>query len=304
MNVAILGCGTVGTGCIEALKGSKAKVKKILDLRTIPGYEDITTQNIGDILEDDSIVTVAELMGGEHPAYDFVKSALLAGKNVVTANKHMLSLHFEELSKLAEENNVQLLYSAAAGGGIPWLPNLKRIAATGKIAEIGGVMNGTTNYILDQMQSCGKSYSEALKEAQELGYAEADPTADVEGLDVRAKLAISCNVAWGGQLDPIKIPTEGITGITGDAVEKAKAEGRVIRLIAKAWTENGEIKTKIAPEAVDESHPAYSLKGAENLFYLVGENSGTISFKGMGAGKKPTGANVAADILETGKNYD
>ena len=298
MKIAILGYGTVGSGCMEALKGTDAEVVRILDKRAIPEVSGILTDDFEDILGDPEIELVAELMGGEHPAYDFVKAALLAGKHAVTANKQMLSRHFAELTGLAEEKGVCLEYSATAGGGIPWLENLRRVSTADDILEIGGVMNGTTNFILDAMQTKGESYEEALKKAQELGYAEADPTADVMGYDVRAKLAISCNLAFGGDMDPESIPTTGITGITEEDVRKAKTDGKVIRLVARARLGNGLIYPDISPQLVGPDSPMYMLSGPENLFYLIGENCGTLSFRGFGAGKGPTGVNVAADILK------
>ena len=298
MKIAILGYGTVGSGCMESLKGTQASVAHVLDKRDIPEVSEILTSDFNEILSDQSTELVAELMGGEHPAYDFVKAAILAGKHAVTANKQMLSHHFSELTQLARDKGVRLEYSATAGGGIPWLENLKRVSEVDNITEIGGVMNGTTNFILDAMQTRGESYEAALRKAQELGYAEADPTADVEGLDVRAKLAISCNIAFGGEMIPESIPTTGITGITEEDIKKAKAEGKVIRLVGRAVFEDGKINAKICPLAVDQSSPMYSLSGPENLFYLIGEKCGMLSFRGAGAGKGPTGANVAADILK------
>ncbi len=301
MKIAILGYGTVGSGCAEALEGSGVEIARVLDRRNIPEISRILTDDYDDILKDPEIKLVAELMGGEHPAYEFVRDALLSGKHAVTANKQMLSLHFGELTKLAREKGLCLCFSATAGGGIPWLETLKRTAEVDNILEIGGVMNGTTNFILDAMQTKGESYEEALRKAQELGYAEADPTADVMGYDVRAKLAISCNIAFGGETDPASIPTTGITGITEEDIRKAKAEGKVIRLVARAVKENGSVRAEISPRCVDSSSPMYSLSGPENLFYLIGERYGTLSLRGAGAGKGPTGANVAADILKIAK---
>ena len=297
MKIAILGYGTVGSGCAEALKGSCAEVARVLDRRDIPEISQILTDNYDEILKDPEIELVAELMGGEHPAFEFVRDALLAGKHVVTANKQMLSHHYKELTELAEEKGLCFEYSATAGGGIPWLACLKRVKGVDNICEIGGVMNGTTNYILDAMQTRGESYEEALKKAQELGYAEADPTADVMGFDVRAKLAISCNIAFGGEMDPESIPTTGITGISQEDVKKAKEDGKAIRLVARARMGNGIVYPEISPQLVGPESPLYNLSGPENLFYLIGEREGMLAFKGAGAGKGPTGANVAADIL-------
>jgi len=293
MNIAILGYGTVGSGCMDSLQGTDIHVKYVLDRRDIPEVSHILIGNMDDILNDPEVELVAELMGGEHPAYDFVRAALISGKHAVTANKQMMSHHFKELTELAKEHKVQLRYSATAGGGIPWLESLKRAASTDEILELGGVMNGTTNYILDAMQTKGESYEAALKKAQELGFAEADPTADVEGLDVRAKLAISCNIAFGGETDPESIATQGITGITEDDVKAARAEGKVIRLVARASLKDASI----GPQWVGPENPMYTLSGPENLFYFVGKRSGMMAFRGAGAGKGPTGANVAADIL-------
>ena len=301
MKVALLGFGTVGSGCMESLKNTSAEVTHVLDKREIPEISDILTKDINDILNDTSVDVVAELMGGEHPAYDYVKAAILAGKSVVTANKQMLSHHFLELTKLAEEKGVFIEYSATSGGGIPWLYALKRVCRTDKILEIGGVMNGTTNYILDAMQTKGQSYEDALKKAQELGFAEADPTADVMGYDVQAKLSISCNIAFGGELKPESIPTTGITGITTVDVENAQKEDKAIRLVACAKMIDGKIETSIAPKLVGKEDPLYNLSGSENLFYLIGEKTGRLCFRGAGAGKGPTGRNVADDILEIGR---
>jgi len=303
MSIAILGYGTVGKGCVMALKKFNIDVKRILDIKEIPEIEGLRTSNIEDILNDKDITVVAELMGGEHPAYDYVKAALLKGKNVVTANKQMLSKNYKELTELAEKQNVKLLYSATSGGGIPWIRNLKNAVLIDDIIEVGGVMNGTTNFILEKMKNESMSFDRALKMAQDLGYAEKDPTADVEGFDVRAKLAISSNVAFKTCIDPETIPTKGITQISDIDIKQALQKGKVIRLVAKAkLMDDGQIYTNIAPEEVDSSSPLYNLQDAENCFYFVAKQRGTVSFKGMGAGMGPTGANVAEDILEIIKN--
>ncbi len=297
MKVALLGYGTVGKGCADALKNTGIEIKRVLDLRDIPEIADIRTENLADILEDEEIGIVAELIGGEHPAFEFVRDSLLAGKHVVTANKQMLSLHYEEITGLAKSRGLELSFSATAGGGIPWLVNLARMASVDEVESVYGVMNGTTNFILDAMQSKDQSYEEALKEAQSLGYAEADPTADVMGYDVRAKLAISCNIAFGGVMDPLSIPTTGITQITPEDVKRAREAGKVIRLIGSAVRQDGRIEAEISPRLVGPEHPTFPLKGAENVFCAQGKLSGTISYRGMGAGRGPTGANVAEDIL-------
>lgn len=299
MSIAVLGYGVVGKGCVYALKNTNIKIARVLDARSNPEIDLIRTENINDILNDGNIELVAEMLGGEHPAYEYVKSALLVKKHVVTSNKLMLSLHYKELTRIAEDNGVRLLFSACVGGEIPWIRNLKRTASIDEVTKIGGVMNGTSNFILNMLMDSDLSFEEALAKAQELGYAEKDPTADIMGYDVRAKLAISCNVAFRTNIVPDDIPTKGINDISKETIQTAKEKGAAIRLLAHAEkTSDGRIVASVEPSLVYPGHPAYFLPDAENIFFLTGKRSGKISFSGMGAGGAPTGMNVAEDIME------
>lgn len=302
MKIALLGYGTVGSGTAECLRNHPMEgvdLAKILDKRKIDEIKEILTDNIDDILNDGTIETVVEVMGGEEPAYTFVKSALLKGKNVVSANKLMLSRHYDELVNLAREKNLSLSFSAAAGGSIPWLFNLLRAKRVDNILNVGGVMNGTTNFILDKMQTGdGADFDKVLKEAQAKGYAEADPTADIDGLDVKAKIALSCDIAYSKMIDPDDIPALGIRYVTKNDIDNFKAMGYNCRLIGRGEKIGDEVAVYVEPMLFKPDAAEYTLAGAGNIISYLGEKMGKQSYFGLGAGKEPTGAAIVNDLYD------
>ena len=299
MKIGLLGCGTVG-GAFYALAAEQKDVHitRLLSLTKPEGVVCPRTQDFEDILNDPEIDTVVELMGGLHPAYEFVTAALKRGKNVVTANKWLICEHYSELISLAEQNRTALRCTAAAGGGIPWLHSLERLLPIDEITAISGIMNGTTNYILSQMTENGLEYQEALQAAQRLGYAEADPTADVEGYDVRRKLVISANIAFGVSLRERDVPCIGITGITAQDIAAFKRLGLVCKLIAYAKRGEGGISASVEPMLFPVSGQLAHVSGPDNLIMLNAVRVGRQSFSGAGAGGFPTASNVLADCLE------
>jgi len=298
MSIAVLGYGTVAKGTLDELKGTGVDIKKILVRRDIPEIAEKSTRDFGEILTDPDIDLVAELMGGEEPAYSYVKAALEAGKHVVSANKQMLSKHYAELVPLAVEKGVCLAFSAAAGGGIPWLPNLLRFSRTDSIKSLSGIMNGTTNLILSEMTSDGSDFDAVLKKAQELGFAEADPTADIDGLDVRAKLALSCDIATGLVIDPDDIPALGIRYISAKDVAFFKEKGLVCKLIGRADLTEGGVCAYVEPMLFPEGAAETGISGPGNIISLDLALAGAFRFIGAGAGREATGNAVANDILD------
>lgn len=300
MKIALLGWGTVAKGTADALKYSKdVEISKVLVRRDKPELGSKAVRSIGEITGDPEIDLVAELMGGEEPALSYVKAALNAGKHVVTANKLMLSLHYEELISLARKNGVSIAFSAAAGGGIPWLINLQRLKRTGSIEALGGIMNGTTNFILDSMTSEGSEFEDALAIAQQLGYAEADPTADIDALDVKAKLALSCDCAWDVMIDPASIPAMGIRYITSEDIEAFRSIGMTCRLIGRGErAADGAVAAYVEPMLFPKDAPEAGVPGAGNIISALSSSAGKMSFAGGGAGRGCTGSAVAGDICD------
>lgn len=300
MNIAILGFGVVGRGAYETIKNSDCglTVKRILDLRVPLGMEDVVTTDIADILADDSIEAVAEAIGGLHPAYEFICRAIDAGKHVVSANKHLICHYYRDLHERAKERGVELRFTPAVGGGIPWLHNLRRITRCDRILSLSGIMNGTTNYILDSMVSRGIDFDEALKEAQALGYAEADPTADIDGLDVQRKCAISASLAFGAVLRDTDVPTFGIRRITKADVARFDAMGYVCKLMAFAEAKDGRVSACVEPYLMPKSATEGSVHTNFNCITLVGERVGRLSFIGQGAGSDPTGMALVEDLID------
>ena len=251
MKLGLLGFGVVGGGVYEWCKErSDLQVTRVLVRSDKPEIAHLSTQEFAEILNDTTIDTVVECMGGLHPAYEYVSAALKAGKHVVTANKALIAAYYQELVALAEANGVALRCTAAVGGGIPWLINLERCKRLDTIGELGGIMNGTSNYILDAMQRNGDDFDVVLKKAQELGYAEADPSADIDGDDIRRKLVISADIAFGTVLDEETIPTCGIRYITKADIERFKAHGFACKLLAKAEKTETGICAYIEPTLV------------------------------------------------------
>lgn len=314
--IAILGFGVVGSGVAEVLTQNKSiienkineqiEIKYILDLRDFPDspFADKVVHDFNLILNDSEVSIVAEMMGGSHPAYDFSKAALLSGKHVVTSNKEVVARFGTELLKIARENNVRYLFEASVGGGIPIIRPMINDLASNKITSIDGILNGTTNYILTQMNEYGTSFSSALKDAQAKGYAEADPTADVEGIDAARKIAILSSLAFGKCVSADEISREGITNITVDDFAVAKALGYTIKLIGHSELINGKIYASVSPCFVPKSNPLAHISDVYNGI-LVGANMlDKVLFYGKGAGKLPTASAVVADIIDIVEKMD
>ena len=306
MRIGLLGFGVVGKGFYDLTRGrSDMQIAKVVCLEdvTLPDAE--VTKNFQDVLNDDSIDTVIEAMGGLHPAYEFVRAAMEAGKNIVTSNKALVATFYDELIPLAEAKGLQFRCTAAVGGGIGWLSEVERSRRAQTMSRVGGIMNGTCNYILDNMTRLGLGYDEALKQAQQLGYAEANPTTDVEGIDTWHKIILSSNIAFGVSLDTATVPVAGISKISAEDVENFKAHDLVCKLISTGKCENGSYSAYVQPTLC----PAGSLEAAVplnyNLITLMGSASDRMSFYGQGAGRYPTAYNVVQDCVDilAGKGF-
>ena len=299
MRIALLGLGTVGYGVYEFLqKRSDMEVACAMSLVVPDGVTCPIVKSIDDILSDESIDTVVEVIGGLHPAYEWVKGALSAGKNVITANKLLIARHYSELVALSKERGVALRCTAAAGGGIPWLTSLKRCAEQEPVIRISGIMNGTTNFILDTMHRTGGSFADALKEAQRLGYAEANPADDLNGADIRRKLVISSNIAYGGVVNEDDVAVEGIEHIQDVDIAAFKRLNRVCKLIAASRRLENGVAAYIEPALMPPSMPESAIPQNYNLISLTGEHIGKQSFYGQGAGRYPTAYNVLQDCVD------
>ncbi len=301
MNVAIIGFGVVGSGAYDTIRDGKTHltVKKILDLSVRPGFEGVMTTDYNEILTDPSIAVVAESIGGLHPARELVLSALKAGKHVVTANKQLMATYYRDLMETAAENCVVIRFTPSAGGGIPWLTSLRRTARAGKINKIEGILNGTTNFILDKMAHEDADFSEVLAEAQALGYAEKDPSADIDGFDVRYKVALSCNVATGLTASPHQIPALGIRSIRKCDFEWLQKRGKTCKLLGNyRLNEDGTVALFVQPAVLDSDSLFASVRKNFNLISLQGDRVGDLSFYGQGAGKDPTGFALVQDMLD------
>ncbi len=299
MNIAILGFGTVGYGTYElAKKAENIEVKYVLDLKK---HEEISAKSVTDIAEilsDNSVETVVELIGGHRPAYDFIVASLKAGKNVITANKLVICEHYQELTALAKENQVALRYTAAVGGGIPWLINLERTIKTSAVNSVRGIFNGTTNYILDAMHRDGAQFDNALKEAQKLGFAEADPSSDIDGLDTKRKIAISANISFGVAVSSHDVDVIGIRNVTAEAIKDAEAHGYICRLIAKTIKTEDGVAAWVEPTFVKNDTVYSSVTENFNHISLEAQNVGPLSFFGYGAGRYPTAFTVINDCID------
>ncbi len=290
MNIGLLGLGTIGSGIYEhLLKRDDIHVKRILELKRHPGLEHLETSDFGEILNDPEIDTVVELIGGMEPAHTFTVQALKAGKNVVTANKLMLSHHMEELLTLARDMGVQYRYDASVGGSIPYLYNLMRYRGADRLVAVSGIVNGTTNLILDIMQTEGRPFDEVLADAQRMGYAEANPAADIDGVDAMCKLCIASAVAYQKYLRPEDIDTEGIRHITAGDIILIRQEGRVCRLVvSSALNPDGSVSAYVEPTLVAADSTEAAVKLNNNAIFVTGEYFGVHAFQGQGAGKDPT----------------
>ncbi len=314
IKIAILGYGTIGSGVVEVLHtnsesiakraGDEIQVKYILDLRDFPGdpMEDKVIHDYDVIAKDPEIQVVVEAMGGVEPAYTFVKRALLAGKNVTTSNKALVAKHGAELIAIAKEQSINFLFEASVGGGIPIIRPLNSSLTADEIEEITGILNGTTNYMLSKMTFEGLEFDDVLKDAQSRGYAEADPTADVEGYDACRKIAILTSLVCGQQVDFEDIYTEGITKITADDIKYAKAMGKVIKLLATSRKTQQGYCAMVAPFMLSQQHPLYSVNDVFNAIFVHGNVLGDAMFYGSGAGKLPTASAVVADIVDIAKH--
>ncbi len=299
MKIGLLGFGVVGKGVYDILEQiDELEVKYVLDLRDLPELGNKLTRDLDVILSDPEVETVVELIGGMNPAYTFVKKSLEAGKNVVTANKLMVSAHYGELVRLAKDKGVSFRYSASAGGGIPWLVNLQRAHRVSRLEKVYGIMNGTTNFILDAMATMGEDFNVALAEAQRLGFAEADPSSDIDGLDTRHKTTLSANVAFGVALDDEKVDAFGIRFVKKADIDTASEAGYVVKLLGVAYRGEQGIAAFVEPTLVPAEIPEGNIHGCDNIICFDGSHIGKTCFIGAGAGRYPTGYAVAQDLTD------
>ncbi len=316
INVAIFGFGVVGSGTAEVLTknakiiservGDEINIKYILDLRDFPDspFADKIVHDINVIINDPEVKICAELMGGSHPAFEFSAAAMKAGKSVVTSNKEVVATFGPELLKIAAENNVRYLFEASVGGGIPVIHPIGSCLTANDITEVNGILNGTTNYILTQMINENKDFDTALAEAQEKGYAERDPSADVDGIDTCRKIAILCAISLGKLIPPEKVSVEGIRGVTLRDVANAAKFGASIKLIGKAVRVGDKISACVSPTLVRRTNPLSGISDVYNGVLVNGNAIGDVMFYGRGAGKLPTASAVVSDIIEIASFLD
>lgn len=312
--VAVLGFGVVGSGVVEVLEtnaqsiaqkvGEPVSLKYILDLRDFPEspYRDKIVHDFDIILNDPEVDVVCEVIGGVEPAYTFTKKALLAGKSVVTSNKELVAKHGAEFLKLAKEKNLNYLFEASVGGGIPIIRPLHQCLAGNEIQSVIGILNGTTNYILTQMFQNGVPFDQALAEAQERGYAERNPSADIDGIDACRKIAILGSLIYGRQLPTDEIPTEGISKLTLDDVAAAESAGYVIKLLGVYRKLHKQVYCRVSPCLISKNHPLSHVDDVFNGILVNGNAIDDVMFYGRGAGKLPTASAVVADIIDCVKH--
>ncbi|GAW93246.1 homoserine dehydrogenase [Calderihabitans maritimus] len=319
VQIGLLGLGTVGTGVLKVLTqnssdieqkvGKKIEVKKILvrDInkpRRVEVDPSLLTTEVQDILEDEDIDIVVEVMGGIEPAKDYVLEALHRGKNVVTANKDLLAEYGKELFEASAEHSSDLFFEASVAGGIPIIRPLKECLAGNRIEEVMGIINGTTNYILTKMTTEGSDFEEVLKQAQELGYAEADPTADVKGYDAARKIAILASIAFGTRVTFRDVYVEGITEISREDIEYARELGYVIKLLGIAREKDGVVEVRVHPALIPVCHPLAAVNDVFNAVFVRGDAVGEAMFYGRGAGELPTASAVVGDIIEVARDLN
>ena len=317
VNVAVLGFGVVGSGvaevlslngaCIDRKAGGPIRLKYILDVRDFPDspFGDRVVHDFSVIENDPEVSVVVETIGGAKAALDFTRRALRAGKSVVTSNKELVAEHGQELLELAREKGVSYLFEASVGGGIPIIRPLNQCLAANEIEEITGILNGTTNYILTRMIRAGLSFDAALKEAQRNGYAEQDPTADVEGHDACRKICILASLAFGRHIYPRQVPAQGITAVTLDDVAWAASCGKKIKLLGRAIRQgDGRVCAYVAPHLVDGENPLAGVEDVFNAITVRGNAIGEAMFYGRGAGKLPTASAVVADVMDVVRGLD
>lgn len=315
INIAVLGYGTVGSGVVEVINtnqdsinrraGDEIRIKYVLDLRDFPGdpVQEVLVHDYETIVSDPEVDIVVEVMGGLEPAHTFVKRALEAGKSVATSNKALVAKFGPELMEIAREKNINFLFEASCGGGIPIIRALNQSLTADEIDEVTGILNGTTNYMLTKMDAEGSRFESVLKEAQEKGYAEADPTADVEGYDACRKIAILSSLAYGKFLNYEKIHTEGITKITPEDMKYAGAMGMSIKLLATSRKlSEDSYYAVVAPFLIGRDNPLYSVNDVYNGIFVHGNVLGDAMFYGSGAGKLPTASAVVADVVDEAKH--
>lgn len=316
INVAVIGYGVVGSGVSEVIRknslsigqraGEEIRVKKILDIRDFPDSPDseLITKNPDDVFGDDSINIIVETIGGTRIAHEYTKKAFSLGKHVVTSNKELVAKHGPELLRMAADNGVSYLFEASVGGGIPIIRPLNQCLAANVINGITGILNGTTNYILTQMRKEGKDFAEALKGAQQNGYAEADPSADIEGRDACRKIAILSSIAYNQFVDCANIYTEGISRISSGDMLYAESMDHEIKLIAMSKRVGDRILARVSPAMISRQHPLANVDDVFNGIVVKGDAIGDAMFYGRGAGKLPTASAVVADIIDIVRHID
>lgn len=317
IKVAILGYGTVGSGIFEVIRtnqetidlktGDELRVKYVLDLRDFPGdpVEEVLVHDYEVIVNDPEVKIVAEAMGGIEPAYTFAKKALENGKSFCTSNKELVAKHGAELIELAKKNNLNFLFEASVGGGIPVLRPFITSLTPEQVVDVSGILNGTTNYILTKMTDEGLDFDSVLKDAQDKGYAERNPEADVEGYDACRKIAILSSLAFGKQVDFEDIKTEGITAITDADILYAKSMNKVIKLLGTASKNAaGKVSAMVAPFMIGNDSPLYAVNDVFNAIAVTGNTLDTVMFYGKGAGKLPTASAVVSDIIDEAKHLN
>lgn len=315
IKVAVLGYGNIGSGVVQVLMKNKETIAKkagdeivpacVLDLRDFPGdvMEDKVVKDINLITQNPEISIVVETMGGTKPAYAFVKACLEAGKHVATSNKELVAAHGPELLEIAKAHHVSFLFEASVGGGIPIIRPLVSSITSDAVTEITGILNGTTNYMLTKMSEDGLDYDAVLEDAQERGYAERNPAADVEGHDARRKIAILSSLAFGKYVDYEDVYTEGITKITSADFAYAKVLGSRIKLFGTSKKkEDGSISVMVCPVMITNEHPLFAVNDVMNAILVRGESMGDLMFYGAGAGKLPTASAVVADVVNAARN--
>lgn len=315
IHVAVLGYGTVGSGVVEVIEnnnsevsvkaGEKIHVKYILDLRDFPGdpYEDRVVHDFQTILDDEEVSVICEVMGGVGAAYRFTRQALEAGKSVCTSNKELVAKHGAELLEIARNKNCSYMFEASVGGGIPIIRPINKALTAEKLETISAILNGTTNYILTKMEKEGADYGETLKRAQELGYAERDPAADVEGYDACRKIAILSSLMVGKSVDAERIYTEGITRITPADFAFAREAGMTVKLLAVSRVmDDGRVLAMVAPALISKEHPLAAVNDVYNGVFVTGNMLGDVMFYGRGAGKLPTASAVVSDVIDCARH--
>ncbi|QSO54787.1 homoserine dehydrogenase [Alicyclobacillus curvatus] len=317
VRIGLLGCGTVGSGVVELVERRADKIAEITGLRPVISkilVRDIDkpreglvepsklTTNASDILDDKDIGLVIETIGGIEPAREYILSALRSGKHVVTANKDLIALHGTEILETAERHQVDVLYEAAVGGAIPLIRPLKDSLASSDITDLKGIINGTTNYILSKMTQLGVSFETALADAQRLGYAESDPSSDVDGLDAARKLTILASIAFTSTVSLSDVRVQGIRNITASDVRFASQLGYVIKLLAVGTDRDGKLSLEVRPSLVPNTHPLAHVSESYNALYVRGDASGDLMFFGQGAGSLPTASAVVGDVIEALRN--